>query len=252
MTRTGEAPVPAPRRRWRPLGGGGGDAVAGTVVAVVNATTASAATVDTNAWYFIVNRNSGKPSTSTTSPPPTAAASPMDPQHRQQPTWQFVDSGGGYYRIKLRHLRQGARRQQLHRQRRRHRPSTRQRQQPTMEPARLTGGYVRFISRTAAKPSKSRAPTADNANIVHDNWNGNNQQWQLIPVGTPPPPPRRRHPAAPSPTRPSGRTSPTATSSGSATRTTTQPRRCTTPRVPRSCVVRPGELGVRRGHPYRA
>ena len=42
--------------------------------------------------------------TCTTSPPPTAAASPSGPAataNNQQ--WQFVDSGGGYYRIRSRH-----------------------------------------------------------------------------------------------------------------------------------------------------
>ena len=176
----------------------------GAVVAVVNATTASAATVDTNAWYILVNRNSGKALdvyNFSTADGGRITQWTRSTANNQQ--WQFVDSGGGYYRIKSRHSSKvldvynlstangGAIVQWAD-------------LNGTNQQWRLAdsaGGYVRFISRHSNKALEVQgASTADGANIVqYDDWGGNNQQWQLIPVGGTPPTttttPARRRPA---------------------------------------------------------
>jgi hypothetical protein len=65
--------------------------------------TAAAATVDTNAWYVLVNRHSGKAldlyNFATTDGAPIVQWARSDGNQQQ---WQFVDSGGGYYRLKSR------------------------------------------------------------------------------------------------------------------------------------------------------
>src|SRR5687768_14877475 len=76
--------------------------VAGTLVTVA-ATSASAATVDTSASYVLVNRNSGKAldvyNLATTDGARITQWARNDGSQQQ---WQFVDSGGGYYRLKSR------------------------------------------------------------------------------------------------------------------------------------------------------
>src|SRR5687768_555768 len=68
------------------------------------ATSAIAATVDTNAWYVLVNRNSGKVvdvyNLATNDGARIAQWTRGDGNWQQ---WQFVDSGGGYYRLRSRH-----------------------------------------------------------------------------------------------------------------------------------------------------
>ena len=105
MTTSGEAPASPQTRRRRPVTA----AVAAVVLAAgtftaVNATPASAATVDTTAWYVLVNRNSGKAldvyGLATTDGARITQWTRNDGANQQ---WQFVDSGGGYYRIKSRH-----------------------------------------------------------------------------------------------------------------------------------------------------
>jgi Glycosyl hydrolase family 62/Ricin-type beta-trefoil lectin domain-like len=159
---------------------------------------ANAATVDTNAWYVLVNRNSGKALdvyNLATNDGARMTQWTRNDQNQQQ--WQFVDSGGGYYRIKSRHsgkvldvynwstanggsIVQWADRNGTNQQ---------------WRLADSSGGHVRFVSRHSDKALEVQgASTADNANIVqYDDWGGNNQQWQLIKVGggdpTPTPPP---------------------------------------------------------------
>ncbi|WP_436847902.1 RICIN domain-containing protein [Streptomyces coeruleorubidus] len=74
------------------------------MLAVVNPAPAEAATVDTNAWYVLVNRNSGKAldvsGASTADGARVSQWTRNDGTHQQ---WQFVDSGGGFYRLKARH-----------------------------------------------------------------------------------------------------------------------------------------------------
>ncbi|MEU7291525.1 RICIN domain-containing protein, partial [Streptomyces flaveolus] len=78
--------------------------LAAGMLAGVNPAPAEAATVDTNAWYVLVNRNSGKaldvPGTSTADGARVSQWTRNDGANQQ---WQFVDSGGGFYRLKARH-----------------------------------------------------------------------------------------------------------------------------------------------------
>ncbi|WP_246090636.1 RICIN domain-containing protein, partial [Nonomuraea deserti] len=65
---------------------------------------ASAATVDTNAWYVLINRNSGKAlEVYNLSTADGGRITQWSRNNGNQQQWQFVDSGGGYYRIKSRH-----------------------------------------------------------------------------------------------------------------------------------------------------
>ncbi|WP_440107311.1 RICIN domain-containing protein, partial [Streptosporangium sp. H16] len=70
----------------------------------VATSSATAATVDTNAWYVLVNRTSGKVldvyGQSTADGGRITQWSRTNGNNQQ---WQFVDSGGGYYRVKSRH-----------------------------------------------------------------------------------------------------------------------------------------------------
>ncbi|WP_336207127.1 non-reducing end alpha-L-arabinofuranosidase family hydrolase [Nonomuraea sp. LPB2021202275-12-8] len=149
---------------------------------------ANAATVDTNAWYVLVNRNSGKALdvyNLSTADGGRITQWTRNDQNQQQ--WQFVDSGGGYYRIKSRHSGKvldvynwstangGAIVQWA--------DGNGTNQQWRL--ADSSGGYVRFVSRHSNKALEVQgASTADGANIVqYDDWGGNNQQWQLVQVG---------------------------------------------------------------------
>src|SRR4051794_13165802 len=105
MNVNGETRPAPPRRRHRRTGiiAVLAAALVGISVVAVNLAAASAATVDTNAWYILVNRNSGKAMD-------VQGASTSDGTGIQQyangggnnQQWQFVDSGGGYYRLRSR------------------------------------------------------------------------------------------------------------------------------------------------------
>lgn len=77
---------------------------------VVPAPVASAATVDTNASYVLVNRNSGKVldvyGRATNDGARISQYTRNDGAWQQ---WQFVDSGGGYYRLRSREPIRGRR-----------------------------------------------------------------------------------------------------------------------------------------------
>jgi hypothetical protein len=149
---------------------------------------ANAATVDTNAWYVLVNRNSGRALdvyNLATNDGARITQWTRNDQNQQQ--WQFVDSGGGYYRIKSRHsgkvldvynvsTANGAAVVQWAD----HNGTNQQ-----WRLADSSDGYVRFISRNSNKALEVQgASTADGANIVqYDDWGGTNQQWQLVKVG---------------------------------------------------------------------
>jgi hypothetical protein len=161
-------------------------------MAVFASTGAQAATVDTNAWYVLVNRNSGKALdvyNFSTADGGRITQWTRGTANNQQ--WQFVDSGGGFYRLKSRHsgkvldiynfsTANGA-------------PIVQWTDlNGTNQQWRLAdsaGGYVRLISRHSNKALEVQgASTADGANIVqYDDWGGANQQWQLVPVGSTPP-----------------------------------------------------------------
>ncbi|GGY32531.1 non-reducing end alpha-L-arabinofuranosidase family hydrolase [Streptomyces djakartensis] len=158
------------------------------VATFLGAQPAGAATIDPNASYVLVNRNSGKALdlyNMATNDGARITQWTRNDQSQQQ--WQFVDSGGGYYRIKSRHsgkvldvqsrsTANGA---------------------SIVQWADLNGtnqqwrladssdGYVRLIARHSNKALEVQgAATADDANIVqYDDWGGANQQWQLVKVG---------------------------------------------------------------------
>ncbi|MGW4801862.1 RICIN domain-containing protein, partial [Nonomuraea sp. NPDC004297] len=74
------------------------------VVSVFITPQASAATVDTNTWYVLVNRNSGKAlDVYNLSTADGGRITQWTRNNGNQQQWQFVDSGGGYYRVKSRH-----------------------------------------------------------------------------------------------------------------------------------------------------
>ncbi|MEV5891708.1 non-reducing end alpha-L-arabinofuranosidase family hydrolase [Nonomuraea fuscirosea] len=163
-------------------------AVAALLASLLIATQpAGAATVDTNAWYVLVNRNSGKAlDVYNLATNDGARITQWSRNNQNQQQWQFVDSGGGYYRVKSRHSGKvldvsgfstangGAIVQWAD-------------LNGTNQQWRLadsSDGHIRLISRHSGKALEVQgAATTDNANIVqYDDWGGTNQQWQLVRV----------------------------------------------------------------------
>ncbi|MFF9853069.1 non-reducing end alpha-L-arabinofuranosidase family hydrolase [Streptomyces litmocidini] len=159
---------------------------------LLSAPPAAAATIDTNAWYVLVNRNSGKAlDVYNLATGDGARITQWTRNDQNQQQWQFVDSGGGYFRIKSRHsgkvldVRDGSTANggaivqwtDLN--------ATNQQ----WRPADSADGHVRLIARHSGKALEVQGgSTADNANVVqYDDWGGANQQWQLVKVagGTP-------------------------------------------------------------------
>ena len=174
-------------RRWRSgLAAAVAVAVVGGLLTVAPAP-ASAATVDTTAWYVLVNRNSGKAldvNGASTADGANLIQWTRSNTYNQQ--FQFVDSGGGYYRLKARHSGKvvdvnGA--------------STADGVQlvqwsdhnGTNQQFRLAdsdSGYVRLVNRNSGKVVEvGGLSTADGASVQQwSDWNGSNQQWQLVKV----------------------------------------------------------------------
>lgn len=158
------------------------------VATFLGAQPAGAATIDPNASYVLVNRNSGKALdvyNMATNDGARITQWTRNDQNQQQ--WQFVDSGGGYYRIKSRHSGKVL---DVHNWSTANGGSIVQwaDQNGTNQQWRLadsSDGHVRLISRHSNKALEVQgASTADNANIVqYDDWGGSNQQWQLVKVG---------------------------------------------------------------------
>jgi endo-1,4-beta-xylanase len=144
-------------------------------------------TIDTSAWYVLLNRNSGKAlDVYNLSTADGARITQWTRNNGNQQQWQFVDSGGGYYRVKSRlsgkvldvtgaSTANGAAVVQW--------PDHNGNNQQWR--AVSANGYVRLISRHSSKAMEVQgASTADGGNIVqYDDWGGNNQQWQLVRVG---------------------------------------------------------------------
>ncbi|MEU0582953.1 non-reducing end alpha-L-arabinofuranosidase family hydrolase [Streptomyces sp. NPDC006132] len=159
------------------------------VATFLGAQPASAATVDPNASYVLVNRNSGKAlDVYNMATDDGARITQWTRNDQSQQQWQFVDSGGGYYRIKSRHSGKVL---DVHNWSTANGGSIVQwtDQNATNQQWRLadsSDGYVRLISRHSNKALEVQgASTADNANIVqYDDWGGSNQQWQLVKVGS--------------------------------------------------------------------
>lgn len=158
------------------------------VATFLGAQPAGAATIDPNASYVLVNRNSGKALdvyNMATGDGARITQWTRNDQNQQQ--WQFVDSGGGYYRIKSRHSGKVL---DVHNWSTANGGSIVQWADlnGTNQQWRLadsSDGYVRLISRHSNKALEVQgASTADNANIVqYDDWGGTNQQWQLVKAG---------------------------------------------------------------------
>jgi hypothetical protein len=162
-------------------------ALVGSVAAVVTATTASAATIDTTAWYVLVNRNSGKAlDVYNLATNDGARITQWSRNDGNQQQWQFVDSGGGQYRLKSRlsgkvldvynwSTANGASIVQWT-------DYNAANQQFSVQDI---DGYIQLINRNSGKALEVQgASTADGGNIVqYDDWNGTNQQWQLVRVG---------------------------------------------------------------------
>ncbi|MFD6281999.1 non-reducing end alpha-L-arabinofuranosidase family hydrolase [Streptomyces sp. NPDC060209] len=158
------------------------------VATFLGAQPASAATVDPNASYVLVNRGSGKALdvyNMATDDGARITQWARNDQNQQQ--WQFVDSGGGYYRIKSRHSGKVL---DVHNWSTANGGPIVQwtdlnsaNQQWRL--ADSSDGDVRIISRHSNKALEVQgASTADNANIVqYDDWGGTNQQWQLVKAG---------------------------------------------------------------------
>ena len=175
------------RRSWR----SGLATFATALVAVIVLGTASAATVDTNTWYVLINRHSGKAmDVYNLATNDGARIAQWTRNNGAWQQWQFVDSGGGYYRLRSRHSGKvldvyewssadgGAIVQWSD-----HNGANQQ-----FRLADSDGGYVRLINRHSNKVVEVQgASTADGANVVqYFDWNGPNQQWQLIPIGSQP------------------------------------------------------------------
>ncbi|MEW2430094.1 non-reducing end alpha-L-arabinofuranosidase family hydrolase [Micromonospora sp. NPDC047644] len=188
------------RRRWLPriLAASAAALMVGGAAVTVVSSPAAAATVDTNAWYVLVNRNSGKAlDVYNLATNDGARITQWTRNNGNQQQWQFVDSGGGYYRVKSRLSNKvldvsgfstangGSIVQWTDNN------STNQQ----FRLADSDSGYVRLINRNSNKVMEVQgASTADGGNIVqYDDWNGTNQQWQFVRVGggtdptTPPP-----------------------------------------------------------------
>ncbi|MGA5065210.1 non-reducing end alpha-L-arabinofuranosidase family hydrolase [Streptomyces exfoliatus] len=148
----------------------------------------AAPVIDTNASYVLVNRNSGKAlDVYNLATGDGARITQWSRNDQNQQQWQFVDSGGGYYRVKSRHSGKvldvqggstangGAIVQWADAN------GTNQQWRLADSP----DGHVRLIARHSGKALEVQgASTADNANIVqYDDWGGTNQQWQLVKVG---------------------------------------------------------------------
>ncbi|MFF7731920.1 non-reducing end alpha-L-arabinofuranosidase family hydrolase [Streptomyces sp. NPDC007984] len=158
------------------------------VATFLGAQPAHAATVDPNASYVLVNRNSGKAlDVYNMATGDGARITQWTRNDQAQQQWQFVDSGGGYYRLKSRHSGKVL---DVHNWSTANGGSIVQWADlnATNQQWRLadsSDGYVRLISRHSNKALEVQgASTADNANVVqYDDWGGTNQQWQLVKVG---------------------------------------------------------------------
>ncbi|WP_230423618.1 non-reducing end alpha-L-arabinofuranosidase family hydrolase [Streptomyces radicis] len=157
------------------------------LLSVAGAPAASAATVDTSASYVLVNRNSGKAlDVYNLATHDGARIAQWSRNDQAQQQWQFVDSGGGWYRLRSRHsgkvldvldwstadnagIVQWADHNGANQQ---------------FRLADSDGGHVRLINRNSGKAIEVRnAATDDGADIVqYADRGGTHQQWRLVRV----------------------------------------------------------------------
>ncbi|MGI5289002.1 family 43 glycosylhydrolase [Nonomuraea polychroma] len=168
--------------------------------ALVTAGPATGATIDTNASYVLINRHSGKAidvyNRATSDGAPIVQWSRNDGAWQQ---WQFVDSGGGYYRLRSRHsgkvldvsnrsTADGANIVQW---------SDLNGTNQQFRVVDTDNGFVKLINRNSGKALEVwEWSTADGGRLSqYTDLNGANQQWQLLKLGDPTTPP----PAYPNP-----------------------------------------------------
>ncbi|WP_229070515.1 non-reducing end alpha-L-arabinofuranosidase family hydrolase [Actinoplanes sp. DH11] len=175
------------RRLWR-LAAAAVTTVLGAGLAVAATSAASAATIDTSASYVLVNRTSGKAlDVYNLATNDGARITQWTRNDQVQQQWQFVDSGGGWYRLKSRHsgkvldvynwsTADGGSIVQWS-------DNNAANQQFSVQDV---DGHIQLINRNSGKALEVQgASTADGANIVqYSDWNGANQQWQLVRVGS--------------------------------------------------------------------
>ncbi len=159
----------------------------GTTVAPQQA--AAVPVIDTDASYVLVNRHSGKAldvyDLATHDGAEIVQWTRNDGAWQQ---WQFVDSGGGYYRLRSRHsgkvldvadssTADGAGIVQW---------SDQNRASQQFRLADSAGGHVRLLNRNSGKAlDVLDFSTADGARVVQwPDLDGANQQWQLIKLGS--------------------------------------------------------------------
>ena len=152
------------------------------------APTAQAGTVDTNAWYVIVNRNSGKVlDVSGVSSEDGAALTQWARIDGTNQQFQFVDSGGGYYRLKARHSGKvldvsswsTADNAAIHQW------SDHDGVNQQFRLADSPDGYFRLINRNSGKAVEVPGFSSDDGTgiVQYSDWGGVNQQWKLVRVG---------------------------------------------------------------------
>ncbi|MDX3660026.1 family 43 glycosylhydrolase [Streptomyces sp. ID05-26A] len=176
-----------PRRRWRT------SLVLVSTTALLGGATAvlppavSAATVDTTATYVLVNRNSGKAlDVYERATGDGARISQFTRNDGAWQQWQFVDSGGGYYRLKSRHSgkvldfssttdRTGLVQNT---------DAGRTGQQFRL--ADSEGGHVRLLNRASGKAvDVLDFSNSDGAQLIQwPDTGAANQQWQMVKLGS--------------------------------------------------------------------
>ncbi len=176
-----------PHRLWRTAA----VALIAVLTAVLTtAVPAAAATIDTSASYVLVNRNSGKALdlyNLATNDGAKIVQWARNDQAQQQ--WQFVDSGGGFYRLRSKlsgkvldvsgaSTADGGAIVQWS-------DTNAANQQFSVQDI---DGYIQLINRNSGKALEVQgASTADGGAIVqYADWNGTNQQWQLVKLGSTP------------------------------------------------------------------
>ncbi|WIM93491.1 non-reducing end alpha-L-arabinofuranosidase family hydrolase [Actinoplanes oblitus] len=176
------------RRRWWRVALAAVTLAAGGAAVAITASQASASTINTSASYVLVNRNSGKALdvyNLATNDGAKIVQWARNDQAQQQ--WQFVDSGGGFYRLKsklsgkvldvynLSTADGGAIVQWT--------DNNTTNQQFSVQDV---DGYIQLINRNSGKAVEVQgASTADGGAVAqYADWNGANQQWQLVQVGS--------------------------------------------------------------------
>ncbi|GAA4409594.1 endo-1,4-beta-xylanase [Actinokineospora soli] len=144
--------------------------------------------IDPNARYVLVNRNSGKAvdvlGASSADGADVVQWSRNGGTNQQ---WQFVDAGGGYYRVrsqlsgKVLDVSGGSTANGADVVQWTDHGGANQQWRVASSP----DGYLRLINRNSGKALEVQAAgTADGADVVqYDDWGGANQQWQLVRVG---------------------------------------------------------------------